>query len=112
VWKTTPWTWLPRAATAISIASVTSEVRMWCAIDQPITRREQMSMTVARYSQVAQAGTFADVQRRLLPGVLLPVPADPGAQRSLVHLYLSGDLGDRAGFHDHHLDRLVPKFRT
>jgi hypothetical protein len=27
-------------------------------------------------------------------------------------LYLSGDLGDRAGLHDHHLDRLVPKFRT
>ena len=33
-------------------------------------------------------------------------------QRSLVHLYLSGDLGNRAGLHDHHLDRLVPKFRT
>jgi hypothetical protein len=25
---------------------------MWSAIDQPITQREQMSVTVARYSQV------------------------------------------------------------
>ncbi|MGW6216344.1 hypothetical protein [Streptomyces sp. NPDC055109] len=35
--------------------------------------------------QFAQAGAFADVQGRLFPGVLLPVPTDPGAQRSLVH---------------------------
>lgn len=48
VWKTTPWTRLPRAATAIAIASVTREVRMWLAIDQPTTFLEQMSMTVAR----------------------------------------------------------------
>src|SRR5688500_4446443 len=31
---------------------------MWSAIDQPITRREQMSMTVARYSQEEPTATY------------------------------------------------------
>lgn len=35
-------------ATAISITSVTSEVRMWSAIDRPTTFLEQISITVAR----------------------------------------------------------------
>ncbi|GAA3285770.1 hypothetical protein GCM10010493_77690 [Streptomyces lavendulae subsp. grasserius] len=48
LWNTTPWIRPPRAATAISIASVTSEVRMWSAIDQLTTFLEQMSFTVAR----------------------------------------------------------------
>lgn len=52
VWKTTPRTRSPRAATAISIASVTSEVRMWSAIDQPTAFLEQMSITVAGQSHV------------------------------------------------------------
>lgn len=52
VWRTTPRTRPPRAATAILIASVTSEVRMWSAIDQPATFLEQMSITGARWSHV------------------------------------------------------------
>jgi hypothetical protein len=31
---------------------------MWSAMDQPITRREQMSMTVARYGQVEPTATY------------------------------------------------------
>ncbi|MDQ1005625.1 hypothetical protein QFZ82_000109 [Streptomyces sp. V4I23] len=46
--ETTLWTRSPRAAAAISIASVTREVCLWSAIDQPTAFLEQMSITVAR----------------------------------------------------------------
>ena len=52
-WKISPGPG-PRAATAIRRASATSSVRMWSAIDQPTTRREARSITVARYSQPSQ----------------------------------------------------------
>ena len=38
----------PRSVAAASRASVTSSVRMWSAIDQPTSRRENQSITVAR----------------------------------------------------------------
>lgn len=50
-WKITPSTSPPRAAAAIFRASATSSARMCAATDQPITRRENRSITVARYSQ-------------------------------------------------------------
>ncbi len=56
--ETTPRTRPPRSATAISIASVTSEVRMWSAIEQPTTFLEQMSITVARWSHVEPTAIY------------------------------------------------------
>src|SRR3954452_8064105 len=46
-WKIAPVR-LPRSRTAAASASVTRSVRMWSAIDQPTSRREKQSITVAR----------------------------------------------------------------
>lgn len=64
LWEITPLTSPPRVLTAISIASVTNSVRMWSAMDQPATRREQMSITVAKY-----------IQEELPTGMFVGVPA-------------------------------------
>ncbi len=55
-WKITPAARPPRARTAAVSASLISSVRRWPAIDQPISRREPMSMTVARYSHESPTG--------------------------------------------------------
>jgi len=47
----TPSTSPPRVATAVASASTTRLLRMCSVSDQPITRRENKSITVARYSQ-------------------------------------------------------------
>ncbi|SDD83693.1 hypothetical protein SAMN05216505_112143 [Streptomyces prasinopilosus] len=56
-----------RAATALSIASVASEVCMWSAIGRPTTFLEQRSITVARESQ--DGPTIMEVMAPHYPGV-------------------------------------------
>ncbi|GHE92076.1 hypothetical protein GCM10014715_55600 [Streptomyces spiralis] len=75
VWKTTPWTPPPRAATAISIASVTSEVRMWSAIDQPTTFLEQMSITGARSGPLSCDRHVRPARRPRSAAPAAPAPA-------------------------------------
>src|SRR5207245_10675870 len=57
-WKITPATLPPRVATAIRSASHTSSARRCVAKAQPMTRRENTSRTVARYSQPSHVRTY------------------------------------------------------
>jgi hypothetical protein len=57
-WKITPAAWPPRVATAIRSAAQTSDARRGSAMARPITRRENTSSTVARYSQPSHVRTY------------------------------------------------------